>query len=90
MRNSTKILLGVILLVALAAPAFAMYRVISDRFDRESGIGTAVIQLDPTLFMEVRYRDMDSTMSFTPRDQRLHVRYTRRAAGGVVPLGAAE
>jgi len=83
MRNGTKILLGVILVVALAAPAFAMYRVISDRYDRASGIGTAVIQLDRSLFMEVRYRDMDDTMSFTPRDERLRVKYTRRGSASI-------
>ena len=87
MRKGTKILAGVILLLALTAPAFAMYRVISDQFDRGTGTGYAVVQLDPTLFMEVRYRDMDETQSFTPRDQRIYVRYTRRGVGGPAPFG---
>jgi hypothetical protein len=85
MRRMTLIAAAVIALLALAAPAYAGYRVLSDNFDRASGTGIAVLQLEPQLFAEVRYRDMDRTFSYTDADHRLHVRYFRRGDAVTLP-----
>ena len=86
MRKPTKVLGGVALVVALAAPALALYQVVYDRFDPATETGKVVIQIEATLYQEIRYRDMDGSKSFTAPDQQIAVSYIRREAG-ITPPG---
>ena len=45
-----------------------------------SGTGVALVQVDGNLYAEINYRDMDRSQSFTPKDQRLRVKFFRRDA----------
>ena len=85
MRKLTKVLGGVALFVALAAPALALYQVVYDRFDARTQTGKVVIQVEATLYQEIRYRDMDGSKSFTAPDQQIAVSYIRRE--GITPPG---
>ena len=80
MRKVTLILAASVLALAVTAPALAWFRVISDDFNKMTGVGVAVIQVESNLYAEVRYRDMDGSQSYSPRDQRVFVRYFRREA----------
>lgn len=81
MRRMTMFVVGAALLLALAAPAFAAERILSDVFDRGTGMGVAVVQINATLYARIQYRDMDNSQSFTAPDARLHVRYFVRDPG---------
>ena len=80
MRRILMLGMAVLIVALLAVPAFAAMRVISDTFDLESGTGVAIVEVGSGLFAEINYRDMDRSQSFTPKDQRLRVKFFRRDA----------
>jgi hypothetical protein len=56
MRRMTMIAAAVIVLLALAAPAYAGFRLVSDSFDRATGTGTAVMELGHQIWLAVVLR----------------------------------
>ena len=82
MRKILWLAMAALIVSLLTVPAFAAMRVISDTFDRGSGTGVAIVQLNGDLYAEINYRDMDGSQSFTPKDKRLGVTFFRR---GVKP-----
>ncbi len=78
MRKVTLITAAILGLALLAAPALAVERIISDTFNRATGTGIAVVQIEDNLFAKIHYKDMDRTKSFTDGDQKLRISYFRR------------
>ena len=84
MRKATLILAGVLAVVALAVPAYAGFRVLSDTFHPERGTGVAVLMITPQMYAEVGYRDMDRSQNFTAGDLRIYTRYFRPEPGAAI------